>query len=118
MAKNEKQLPAFARHLTTEAFTSSVTPGYLWIDALCINQDDTQERSNQVSNMREIYHRAKRVVVWLDGDDQELPTALSILEVAWKNYCKERPIIKGEFADYDPLVDYGEARQQCCSRLP
>jgi Heterokaryon incompatibility protein (HET) len=104
-SKSHKPLPEFARHLTTTASTSSITTGYIWIDALCINQDDTQERSNQVSIMREIYHRARRVVVWLDGDNRELQAALSVLEVAWNNYYKERPIVKGEHTDYDPKVD-------------
>lgn len=30
----------------------------IWIDALCINQDDTDERNAQVPRMREIYQRA------------------------------------------------------------
>ncbi|KAK4449681.1 putative heterokaryon incompatibility protein [Podospora aff. communis PSN243] len=38
-----------------------------WIDALCINQDDLEERASQVSIMGSIYTRAKRVHVWLDN---------------------------------------------------
>jgi Heterokaryon incompatibility protein (HET) len=37
----------------------------LWIDALCINQEDTAERNHQVTWMGEIYKRASRVVIWL-----------------------------------------------------
>ncbi|KIN03076.1 hypothetical protein OIDMADRAFT_195666, partial [Oidiodendron maius Zn] len=37
----------------------------LWIDALCINQDDKDEQGQQVQQMRSIYSRAKRVVIWL-----------------------------------------------------
>lgn len=36
-----------------------------WIDAVCINQQDVDERSIQVPLMREIYQGADRVVVWL-----------------------------------------------------
>lgn len=39
----------------------------LWIDALCINQNDVSERAHQVNLMREVYRRASRVLVWL-GD--------------------------------------------------
>lgn len=39
----------------------------LWIDALCINQQDTSERSGQVDNMLAIYWKASQVLVWL-GD--------------------------------------------------
>jgi hypothetical protein len=38
---------------------------YLWIDALCINQQDLTEKANQVSRMGEIYSEALRTIVWL-----------------------------------------------------
>ncbi|PVH73001.1 hypothetical protein DL98DRAFT_366154, partial [Cadophora sp. DSE1049] len=34
----------------------------LWVDAVCINQKDAQERSHQVRNMRQIYSRAQEVL--------------------------------------------------------
>ncbi|KAH7327522.1 heterokaryon incompatibility protein-domain-containing protein [Rhexocercosporidium sp. MPI-PUGE-AT-0058] len=37
----------------------------LWIDAICINQSDLEERNRQVELMSYIYARAKRVLVWL-----------------------------------------------------
>lgn len=37
----------------------------LWIDALCIDQSDLDERSRQVQYMRLVYKHAARVVVWL-----------------------------------------------------
>ncbi|CAK1367696.1 hypothetical protein CB0940_11538 [Cercospora beticola] len=40
----------------------------LWIDAICINQDDLSERSAQVVQMAEIFTRASRVVVWIGED--------------------------------------------------
>ena len=41
----------------------------LWIDALCINQSDLQERSQQVRFMKLIYEKAKTVYTWLGGQD-------------------------------------------------
>lgn len=41
-------------------------PRIIWVDAVCINQDDTDERSQQVQYMAEIYARASRVIVWLE----------------------------------------------------
>ncbi|KXX74381.1 Heterokaryon incompatibility protein 6, OR allele [Madurella mycetomatis] len=45
------------------------TPRMLWIDAICINQGDTDEadteRNRQVAMMGEIYLNAARVLVWL-----------------------------------------------------
>ena len=37
----------------------------LWVDAICINQQDKEERTQQVAAMARIYGLAKRVVVWL-----------------------------------------------------
>lgn len=43
---------------------------YLWVDALCINQNDAQERSQQVRNMRQIYSRADEVFSWVGPIDR------------------------------------------------
>lgn len=40
----------------------------IWIDAICINQNNTTERNGQVSVMDFIYSRAQRVIVWLSID--------------------------------------------------
>lgn len=39
--------------------------GSLWIDALCINQSNSEERTRQVNLMTKIYSAAREVVVWL-----------------------------------------------------
>jgi hypothetical protein len=46
--------------------------GYLWVDALCINQDDPQERSSQVAIMGQIYRDSEEVIVWLGKDQSNL----------------------------------------------
>ncbi|KAK0832045.1 hypothetical protein LTR73_002332 [Friedmanniomyces endolithicus] len=38
---------------------------WLWIDALCINQDDADERSQQVKIMGDIFRSANVVLAWL-----------------------------------------------------
>lgn len=38
----------------------------MWVDALCINQNDHIERSHQVLRMRDIYRLAARVIVWVE----------------------------------------------------
>lgn len=37
----------------------------LWIDAICINQENKEEREGQVRIMKSIYERASMVRVWL-----------------------------------------------------
>jgi len=43
-------------------------PGYLWIDKVCMNQDDDVERTEQVSIMRDIFASAIAVNVWLSTE--------------------------------------------------
>jgi len=40
-------------------------PRLIWIDALCINQHDINERNAQVTHMREIYSKADHVLIWV-----------------------------------------------------
>ncbi|KAK3996171.1 heterokaryon incompatibility protein-domain-containing protein [Cladorrhinum sp. PSN332] len=40
-------------------------PRYIWADAICINQEDTNERNHQVRMMQRIYSQASSVIVWL-----------------------------------------------------
>jgi hypothetical protein len=42
----------------------------IWVDALCINQEDLAERARQVSHMEEVYRRASLVWVWLGDSDK------------------------------------------------
>ncbi|KAI0179053.1 HET-domain-containing protein [Hypoxylon sp. FL1284] len=46
----------------------------LWIDAICINQEDLEERAAQVKLMRDVYESAAEVTIWLGepGDGAEL----------------------------------------------
>ncbi|KAK4170826.1 heterokaryon incompatibility protein-domain-containing protein [Triangularia setosa] len=41
----------------------------LWIDAVCINQNDIRERENQVSIMQHIYQKATDVIAWTGEAD-------------------------------------------------
>lgn len=51
-----------------------------WIDAICINQKDNSERSQQLSLMAKIYETANDVIVWLGVADQhtELGVAATV----------------------------------------
>ena len=43
----------------------------VWADAICINQGDLAERSDQVFLMREIYHCAAEVRIWLGPSTED-----------------------------------------------
>ncbi|KAL6898689.1 heterokaryon incompatibility domain-containing protein [Trichoderma evansii] len=40
----------------------------VWVDALCINQNNIKERGDQVAKMRQIYEECARVIVYLGTD--------------------------------------------------
>ncbi|KAI0097878.1 heterokaryon incompatibility protein-domain-containing protein [Nemania sp. FL0031] len=50
----------------------------LWVDAICINQDDTEEKSVQVPLMGSIYSRASEVLVWLGPATRPIECFLSL----------------------------------------
>jgi hypothetical protein len=52
---------------------------YFWINALCICQDDVQERSNQVAIMELIYANAWKTFVWLGKETPMTKTAVYVL---------------------------------------
>lgn len=61
------------RHLRKEMaaaaseLSKNHNPRFFWIDAICNNQADIEERGRQVRIMKRIYFKASTVVVWL-GD--------------------------------------------------
>jgi hypothetical protein len=44
---------------------SATSERTLWVDAICINQDNILERNEQVRQMGSIYEQATGVIVWL-----------------------------------------------------
>ncbi|KAL9579091.1 MAG: hypothetical protein Q9203_006846 [Teloschistes exilis] len=38
---------------------------FIWIDAICINQNDHRDKSMQIPLMRYVYHEARQVKIWL-----------------------------------------------------
>ncbi|KAF2113266.1 heterokaryon incompatibility protein-domain-containing protein [Lophiotrema nucula] len=53
--------------------------GYIWVDALCINQRDLDERSHQITMMADIYREASEVLVWLGVDDVHTSQGIELL---------------------------------------
>ena len=63
----------------------------IWIDAVCINQEDLVERNAQVSLMGRIYSKAQQVIVWLGLPDKDTPSVLQCIEYM-KSYPSDRPL--------------------------
>jgi hypothetical protein len=83
-------------------FRQELEPVVLWIDQICINQDDLAERNAQVLLMHHIYSQAEEVLIWLGlpahGSD-ELVDTLQLLGEQVRNWGIE---------DYIPLKRHPE----------
>ncbi|CAG7558745.1 unnamed protein product [Fusarium equiseti] len=53
----------------------------LWVDAVCIDQTNAEERGQQVARMRDIYQSAWQVVIWLGPSDRT--SELAFLALHW-----------------------------------
>jgi hypothetical protein len=76
---------------------SESEPTMLWVDALCINQDDLDERASQVLLMQRIYHAADEVCMWLGTEDDSSRSAFQLLgKLADANDQRRSGLITGQ----------------------
>ncbi|KAI1385563.1 HET-domain-containing protein [Hypoxylon trugodes] len=68
-----KNLESALRH-------SGFEPGdYIWADAICINQDDDNEKAHQIGLMGHIYSKAQETAVWLGEESRDTPHAYDLI---------------------------------------
>ena len=84
----------------------------LWVDAICVDQQNLEERGHQVERMGDVYSLAKRVIVWLGIDDTTSGHAIQLLraiaskvEIDWITSTM-KPVSQ----DYADWVDMTDAR--------
>lgn len=68
----------------------------LWIDAICINQENVQERNQQVTMMKRIYIAATRVISFVSSELRDLDIGLDFVEFLTLNLSKEKllPLVR------------------------
>ncbi|KAF4925688.1 Heterokaryon incompatibility protein 6, OR allele [Colletotrichum viniferum] len=75
------------------------TPRIVWIDAICVNQDDLHERGRQVSLMPQIYSRAREVIIYVGEATSDIPALFKHLTWAQHNTTPgKREEIQGALA--------------------
>ncbi|KXH41307.1 HET domain-containing protein [Colletotrichum nymphaeae SA-01] len=82
---NGKILPITARLFTALIHLRTSQARILWVDAICIDQDNLAERGHQVRQMAGIYRQAEQVLIWLGpgtADTAHLMWDLAILHRA------------------------------------
>jgi hypothetical protein len=81
-----------------------------WIDAMCINQNDVQERSGQVLRMRDIYGSAKLVFAFLGDFSSELIPSINMISTLGgqiiANLEKGLDLLDDYSLLYEPGEDY------------
>jgi hypothetical protein len=93
--REERENPSLLRQITLDRTPFRVTQNladalyhlrlkdydrHLWVDAICINQGDPDERNNQVQQMARIYQLAKHVHVWLGPENDKSLIAMKFLK--------------------------------------
>lgn len=106
----------------------------IWIDALCINQEDLDERSQQVAMMGDIYRQCSSVIAWL-GDGPRLkptsptglampPPGLGIMTDPSKSKqqvidtAKDMRTIEGAMSVIQPYLNAGDFSKDVEQSLP
>ncbi|KAH8656082.1 heterokaryon incompatibility protein-domain-containing protein [Tricladium varicosporioides] len=96
----------------------------VWIDQICINQDDNQEKGEQVSLMCEIYSNAEEVLVWLGPAANESDALMDLWQEIGQEisdwglesyYTKERfSLLQEIVAEIDPSEEKTISFHQIC----
>ncbi len=97
----------------------------LWIDAICVNQQDFEERSQQVKRMAEIYSRTSKVLVWLGYASELTSVAIECLkeivshvELDCSNYRMIARTAERSWANEDVPLPFGEDGMLGHLRIP
>lgn len=59
---------------------------FLWADAVCINQEDIAERSQQVTLMGRIFRKASSVIMWIGKETDDTETAFALVAIFSRLY--------------------------------
>ncbi|KAK0118580.1 hypothetical protein ONS95_007466 [Cadophora gregata] len=79
-------------HSALRRLRSTTAPRYLWVDALCIDQEKDIEKGIQVTNMLSIYQSASSVVIWLaelNDTPQVGPSTMALLQALDRSLYRE-----------------------------
>ena len=75
----------------------------LWVDAVCINQVDLDERSAQVAMMDRVYTCASQVVVWLQREG--MPDLMNSIQTFGKDHAQHYKEVPTDLANFSTRWD-------------
>ncbi|CAI6094180.1 unnamed protein product [Clonostachys chloroleuca] len=88
---------------------------YIWIDSLCIDQQNIPERSSQVTLMRRIYSQSITTLIWLGPGNDSYSAAWSLIDQIYGVFQSQHPTTKS-LGDI-PLKTFSDA-SHAASGLP
>ena len=91
-----QRLWTFLHHLRRRDVTTEV-----WIDALCIKQDDANEKAQQIRLMSKIFRGARESISWLGEADDMIYKAFDIVE---QRADQTRDLYRGRPSNVKPLT--------------
>lgn len=87
----------------------------IWIDAICINQNDLKEREHQIQYMAKIYSMAKSVIIWLGDSTEASNIALRTIRNSAQTRL-EKPLLTRTLCN-DVLREVSFAAKNCIPSL-
>lgn len=81
----------------------------LWVDAICINQNDHVEKSIQVPRMSEIYGQCERVLAWLGPVDSHEESNVGRLAEKLKDFQSTADSMSQDLTEDDRITEYMES---------
>ncbi|KAI0892961.1 heterokaryon incompatibility protein-domain-containing protein [Annulohypoxylon nitens] len=102
----------------------------IWIDAVCINQSDPEEKTAQVRLMEDIYSKAKKTFIWLSGRTlhrqsdtisqlitSEPTDILAHLPLDFKGNTVDQYDLEGILDEFDQLILGTEIDEKGCALI-
>lgn len=98
---------------------ASDQPRTLWIDAICVNQKDNNEKGKQVQIMSQIYAKAERVVIWLGEEETSDSHAFAMMERFYEAFPFRDPDNRSKFPrfEFHDLVVSGDGLETLAAVL-
>ncbi|KAL8784217.1 MAG: hypothetical protein Q9213_004109 [Squamulea squamosa] len=81
----------------------------LWVDAICINQADLDEKNHQIPMMPSIYGEADRVCVWLGDASEDSDLAIDFMKEIMQDIWKFDELCKPKLKDGRETAPYWKA---------
>ena len=106
-----ENLAAALRH-----FRGPVRPKKIWVDAICINQSDDEEKGFQVALMGDIYRNASRTWIWLGEESGDSDAAIDSI-VSFQDFSDFSENGKPQEDEEDEEIQRKEVRHPVYSEV-